>query len=123
MAEKINWNFVVQALSGPSLLGQGKLEVDAYDKIGVTISAGATQQVNMVPSGTVSLIVINPAVPDAKLSYEVSGKAVVLDAPHVLIGTGAVSLLGVGGAANLSFKNDTSSDATIEILIGRDATP
>ncbi|MEQ1741304.1 MAG: hypothetical protein ABL869_02220 [Candidatus Nitrotoga sp.] len=121
MAEKINWNFVVQALNGPSVSGAGTLDVEAYDKINVTIIAGATQQVNLVPSGTVSLLVINPAVPNVDLSYKVGAKVVALDGPHVLIGAGAVSLL--GGAANLSFTNNTSSDATIEILLGRDATP
>ncbi|CAG0951124.1 hypothetical protein BURK2_00204 [Burkholderiales bacterium] len=121
MAEKISWNYVAQALNGPSLSGQGELEVDAYDKIEVTITAGATQQVNLVPSGTVSLLVINPAVPDVDLSYDVGGNAVALDGPHVLIGTGAVSLL--GGATDLSFTNNTGADATIEILLGRDATP
>jgi len=60
MAEQINWNFVTQALNGPSLSGQGDLEFDAYDKIEVTITAGDTQQVNLVPSGTVSLLIINP---------------------------------------------------------------
>jgi hypothetical protein len=39
----------------------------------------------------------------------------------VLIGAGAVSLL--GGATSLSFTNNTGTDAVIEILIGRDATP
>lgn len=28
-AEKISWNYVVQALNGPSLSGQGELKVDA----------------------------------------------------------------------------------------------
>lgn len=121
MAEKISWNYVAQALNGPSLSGQGVLEVDAYDKIEVTIMDGATQQVNLVPSGTVSLLVINPAVPDVDLSYDIGGTAIALDGPHVLIGTGAVSLL--GGASNLSFTNNTGADATIEILLGRDATP
>lgn len=121
MAEKIDWNFVVQALNGPSVSGAGTLEIEAYDKIAVTIAAGATQQVNLAPSGTVSLLIINPAVPDVDLSYDVGGNAVALDGPHMLIGTGAVSLL--GGAANLSFTNDTAADATIEILLGRDATP
>lgn len=121
MAEKISWNYVAQALNGPSLSGQGVLEVDAYDKIEVTITAGATQQVNLVPSGTVSLLVINPAIPDVNLSYKIGVKVVALDGPHVLIGTGAVSLL--GGATNLSFTNNTGADATIEILLGRDATP
>jgi len=121
MAEKINWNFVLQALNGPSVSGAGTLEMDAYDKIEVTITAGATQQVNLVPSGTVSLLVINPVVPNADLSYDVGGNAVALDGPHVLIGTGAVSLL--GGARDLTFTNNTAADSTIEILLGRDATP
>ena len=73
-----------------------------------------------MPSGTVSLLVINPAVPDVDLSYDVGGNAVALDGPHVLIGAAAVSLL--SGAVNLSFTNNTGGDATIEILLGRDAT-
>jgi hypothetical protein len=121
MAEKISWNFVAQALNGPSVLGKGLLEVDAYDKIKVTITTGATQQVDLVPSGTVSLLVINPAVPDIKLSYAIGANTIGLDGPHVLIGTGAVSLL--GGATSLTFTNNTTADATIEILLGRDATP
>jgi len=121
MAEKISWNYVAQALNGPSLSGQGELEVDAYDKIEVTIADGDTQQVDLVPGGTVSLLVINPDVPDADLSYDVGGNAVALDGPHVLIGTGAVSLL--GGATSLTFTNNTGVDATIGILLGRDATP
>lgn len=83
MAEKINWNFVVQVLNGPSVSGAGTLEMEAYDKIEVTIIAGATQQVNLVPSGTVSLLVINPAVPDVDLSYDVGGNPVALDAARV----------------------------------------
>lgn len=121
MAETISWNYVAQALNGPAISGAGDLTVDAYDKINVTITAGATQQVNLTPSGTVSLLVINPAAPDVKLTYKIGANNIALDAPHVLIGTGAVSLL--GGATNLSFTNNTGADATIEILLGRDATP
>lgn len=121
MAERINWNYVTQALGGPSLSGQGELEFDAYDKIEVTINDGDTQQINLSPSGEISLLVINPVVPDMDLSYEIGGNAVVLDGPHVLIGTGAVSLL--GGATDLTFTNSTGADATIQILLGRDATP
>lgn len=121
MAEKISWNYVAQALNGPSLSGASDLTVDAYDKIEVTITTGATQQVDLVPSGAVSLLAINPAAPDVKLTYKVGSKVIALDGPHVLIGTGAVSLL--GGATSLTFTNNTAADATIEILIGRDATP
>ena len=41
MAEKINWNFMVQALNGRSVSGAGTLEVEACDEIKVTIIAGA----------------------------------------------------------------------------------
>jgi len=51
----------------------------------------------------------------------VAGNTIKLDAPHVLLGEGAVGLL--GGATSLSIKNETGESATVEILIGRDATP
>jgi hypothetical protein len=121
MSEKIGWNYVAQALNGPSLSSAGSLEVDAYDKLEVTVAHGATQAVNLVPAGTVSLLVINPITPDKQLVYKVGANDVLLDGPHVLIGTGAVGLL--GGATSLSFTNNTGADAVIEILVGRDATP
>jgi hypothetical protein len=121
MAEKINWNYVAQALNGPSVSGAGGMEVDAYDKFEVTVAVGATQAVNLVPGDGLSLLIINPTTPSADLTYALGGNDVSLDGPHVLIGAGAVSLL--GGATSLSFTNNTGTDAVIEILIGRDATP
>lgn len=121
MGEKINWNYVAQALNGPSISASGSVDVDAYDKIEVTVPDTTTQAVNLVPAGTVSLLVINPASPDAKLTYKVGGNDVPLDGPQVLIGAGAVGLL--GGATSLSFTNKTGADAIIDILVGRDATP
>ena len=121
MAEKINWNYVVQALDGPSLSAAGDVEVDGYDKLKVTLADNATQQVDLVPSAAMLLLIINPASPSADLSYEVNGNDVMLDGPQVFIGTGAVSL--IGGATNLTFTNKTGADAVIEILIGRDTTP
>jgi hypothetical protein len=121
MTETLTWNYVAQALNGPNVSAAGNMEVDAYDKFEVTITDTATQQVDLVPGGTVSLLVINPIIPDVDLTYEVSGNDVGLDGPHVLLGSGAVSLL--AGATSLSFTNNTGADAIIEILIGRDATP
>jgi hypothetical protein len=121
MAEEISWNFVAQALKGPSVSAAGDLTVDGYDKFDITITDSATQAVNLVPSGTISLLIINPKKPSENLSYDQSGSPVVLDGPHVLIGTGAVGLL--GGAVSLTFTNNTGADSVVEILIGRDATP
>jgi len=70
----------------------------------------------------VSLVIINPATPSADLTYEVSGTAIALDGPHVLLGAGAVALLGAG-TSSLTFTNNLADPAAIEILVGRDATP
>ncbi len=127
MSETIRWNFVTQVLKGPSVSAASSIDtVDAYDKFNIELEDTATQAVNLVPSGTISLLVINPITPNpvtpaANLSYELNGSPVALDAPHVLIGSGAVSLL--GGATSLTFTNNTGADAVIEILIGRDSTP
>jgi len=121
MAENINWNFVIQALGGPSVSGAGTIEADAYDKLTITVPDGESQVVNLAPNGDISLLVVNPAVPNADLSYEVDGDAVPLDGPHILIGAGAVGLL--GDITSLEFTNNTGADAVIGILIGRDATP
>ncbi len=127
MSETIRWNFVTQVLKGPSVSAASSIDtVDAYDKFNIELVDTATQAVNLVPSGTISLLVINPITPNpvtpaANLSYELNGSPVALDGPHVLIGSGAVSLL--GGATSLTFTNSTGADAVIEILIGRDSTP
>ncbi|SHO44187.1 hypothetical protein [Desulfopila aestuarii] len=121
MPEKINWNVVAQVMKGPSISAAASVEVDAYDKFQITLLDTVTQVVNLVPGGTISLLVINPKKPDEKLTYDLGGTDVKLDGPHILIGTGAVGLL--GGVTSLSFTNNTGADATIEILIGRDATP
>ena len=122
MSEKISWNYVVQALNGPSISGSGNLTVDAYDKLDITIADGATQQVDLAPAGTISLVVIQPAQPSDTLTYEVDGNDVKLDGPQIFVGTGAVGLLGAA-ASSLSFTNATGADAAISILVGRDATP
>ncbi len=121
MSEKINWNFVAQVLKGPSVSAAASIDIDAYDKFKITIPDSVTQTVNLVPAGTISLLIISPKIPDEDLSYDLSGSPVKLDGPHALIGTGAVNLL--GGVTSLTFTNATGADASIEILIGRDATP
>ena len=51
-----------------------------------------------------------------------SGTTVTLDGAHVLIGSGAVSLLG-NTQNQFVFSNAGSGDVTVDILVGRDATP
>jgi hypothetical protein len=122
MSETIKWNFVTQVLHGPSVSAAASIDgVDAYDKFDINLADTATQQVDLMPGGATSLLVINPRPPHAAISYELGGNPVAMDGPHLLIGPGAVSLL--GGVTSLTFTNNSGADAVIEILVGRDSTP
>lgn len=122
MAEELLWSVMVKAVDGPQVAVSGTMPVEAYDKIGVTVAAGATQQVDLSPGGAaeVTALVISADAPDVLLTYDVGGNGVALDAPHVLLG-GAVAL--IGDPKSLTFTNGTAADADITILVGRDATP
>jgi hypothetical protein len=124
MPEKLNWSYAAQVVGGPTLAASGALDVEAYLKLTVTVPAGGSLDVEVLPGGggSVQLLVINPAVPSEDLTYTVGTEEVVLDGPHVLIGAGAVGLL-AGTVGTLTFDNAGAEDAEIAILAGRDATP
>jgi hypothetical protein len=124
MAERLKWSYAARADGGPSVSGAGTVEVDAYVKASVTVPAGATQAVEILPgSGApLRLLVIAPSVPSADLTYAAGGADIALDGPHVLVGAGAVALL-ADPVGTLSFTNGTAADARVDILAGRDATP
>jgi hypothetical protein len=126
MPEKLSWTFAARVVGGPTISRSGDVEVEAYVKLRVTIKKGVTQDVEIFPGagGSAQLVVITPAVPSDKLTYEVGSPAtkVPLDGPHILIGSGAVGMLGTK-VGTLKFDNKTAQDAEIEIIAGRDATP
>lgn len=125
MSEKISWNFVVQALNGPSISGAGSLTPEAYETIDVTvpgITPPLTKKVTL--PGAMSLLIIKPPAPTTpgmNITYKgtpaIPGEPVVLDGPHVFIGAGAIAFL--GAATDLTFTNATGADTEIQILIGR----
>ena len=129
MPETIVLTIGAEVASGPRLKESRTLAVDAYDKISVAVPDGtADMEVQLQPGGTGStrlLIVTSNRYGDA-LKYTVNTGTTdyVLDQPHVLIGTGAVSLFG-SEPTKLVFDNalGAGKDAQIQILIGRDATP
>lgn len=123
MSERIKWNFATQVSGGPTVSAAATIsDVDAYNKFDISLPDATSTNVNLTSAtDVISLLVINPKAPDEDLTYALGTEDVKLDGPHVLIGAGAVSLL--GGATSLTFTNGTGADAVIEILIGRDSTP
>lgn len=126
MSERLSWTFSVQAVGGPRIATSKDLDVDAYDKIGVVVAAGADETVELQPgpAGRVQFLLVASTVYDDALTYKVNdpaGTAIKLDGQLLLLGDGAVGLLGAP-PGKLIFHNGAADDATIQILIGRKAT-
>ena len=129
MAEKIKvaWNMGVEIKGGPRNSLSDDITVDAYDMIEVEIDKDAVdQEVQIHPAGAeqVLLLMISSDRYGELLKYKVAGTSTEfeLDAPHLLIGKGAVAMLGAA-PETLVFKNGLDAPAEIQILVGRKATP
>jgi hypothetical protein len=123
----VNANIVVP--NGPALGFKQILDVDAYDKIDVSIPANPAttdKKVELVGgTGDVQFIAITSDFFGSDLTYKINSSttARTLDQPHLFMGKGAVSLFDAA-PATLFFSNAaTGQDAKVQILIGRDATP
>jgi hypothetical protein len=133
--EQISWTLNVQVTGGPKISTSRTETFDAYDKITVDVPAGdgttpgaATVEVQPGGTGQVQFLLIKSsvyAVPgEAELTYKVNvdtADAILLDRLHLLVGEGAVGLLGAA-PQTLLFSNNLDQVASIEILVGRKAT-
>jgi hypothetical protein len=133
MSEVIKYSVNVQVVGGPTVPIIDKVEPEAYEKIQITVSAGAAdKEMNLQPGGNnlaEFLLIKSSSYKDADplhtLTYKVNdtgATAITLDGPHIFIGKGAVGILDAA-PTKLFFTNSLSNDVTIDILIGRDATP
>lgn len=127
MPETIVLAVGVTVAGGPKIGLNRTIEVDAYDKINVTVPDGASGlEVELQPggSGQVGFLLVSSSQYGDDLTYTVDGGTAdhVLDQPHLLTGTGAVAMLS-DAPSKLSFDNALGDDAQIQVLIGRDATP
>ena len=134
----VNVAVSIQVVGGPQLAISKTKQVEAYDKTDVVIDpggAGAVEKLVYIQPGSaaqVSLILIKSDLYGPEITYKASdgttdSDAIILDEPQIMFGSGSVALLGVAPKI-LKFKNtypagDASKKATIEILVGRDATP
>lgn len=126
MTESINWSLNVQVIGGPKVMASDTKEIEAYDKIEVTIEAEtADKEVEIQPGGAgrVQFLLIKSDTYSEDLTYKVNEltKIIKLDALQVFIGNGAVELL-TEPPEKLVFTNDLTNPVSIEILVGRMAT-
>ena len=125
MAEIIRWMYSVRAEGGPSAALDGQLSVDGYEKLNVNVPATSAMTVTLGPGTWADILslVVSAGDMSGSLTVEPDGAATVpLDAPIVLLGPGAVALLGTGDAV-LTFVNTGAEDILVDIFVARDATP
>ncbi|HEX6938792.1 MAG TPA: hypothetical protein VF158_05230 [Longimicrobiales bacterium] len=127
MPQKVSWTVSVQVLGGPKITASDTMTVDAYDRLDVVVEAGAeNKEVEVQPgaAGQVQFVSISSSAYGPELTYRVNSDTaneVALDGQHVLIGSGAVGLL--GAAPNtLYFSNDLTEDVSVTVLVARKAT-
>jgi hypothetical protein len=118
--KKISWSLKVQVTGGPSVAASDTIEVDAYDVLEATVAAGDSETINVQPGDDAQFLLIT-ATSYKDMTYTVDGgSGITLDGAHVLIGEGAVSLLG-STQNQFVFSNAGTEDVTVSILVGRDA--
>ena len=134
MADKVVWSLSVEIPGGPKFARSQSLNVEAYQKIQVTVpgedpgSPGdpGTATISVMPAGSVAqfLLITSSLFDPAALTYKPTGGGTdfVLDGPHVLAG-GAIALLGQPEELEVSNGMGPGKDAVITIIVGRDATP
>ncbi len=130
---EIVWRLDLQVKDGPKFPLNDTFKMEAIDKIDVLVPAAGSVKVHVQPGDlrevefTLVMRVDKPgaapaAVPAKKLYYQVGDDDthVELDTLHLLMGYGAVNLL-KQAPEWLTFTNEQDKDASVIILIGRQA--
>jgi len=127
----INLGIDADVIGGPHITASRLKSVEAYDKISVVINAGDTNKVVDIQPGNankVNFLMITSDFYHSDVSYRANdgtadaAASITLDEPHLYFGSGMMSLFTVT-PKSLKFTNSNTKKASIEILIGRDATP
>ena len=129
--EKMSYSVMVQMVGGPSLPIFGFMELDAYEKITVTVpkkTDGTNGSADVVVSpgdlDDTKALIITSSIEDGKVSFKTSKAGAqpnYISGPITLIGSTACKLLGTK-PDKLSFTNAGDNDADITIFVGRSAT-
>lgn len=128
MVATLNWSISLQVTGGPTInAAQSGLNVEAVDRVDVTIAAGAADKVVYIQPGAapaVHLLAIVSDVYGANLKFKASdgttdSTAVVLDSPQVYAG-GAAALFGTA-PKQLKLTNGGGADAHVTVFVARQA--
>jgi hypothetical protein len=110
---------------GPSFINTGAMHSEAYDVINMTIPHGGEDVVvDVQPSGTGNVSLLYMLSDNyASLTYTVDDNVNVrtFDAPLLLIGSGALALLGTTQKTFTFTNAGVSADAHIRIFVARTA--
>jgi len=127
--EKINFTLSIQVTGGPAIAIAGLLEVDAYEKMEVTVPAKAaaagTAKVTVSPAqlADTKMLVIQATSKDGSLKFKTSEGGAVdrpITGPVTLLSGTACDLLGTQ-PDNLTFTNEAGAPATVTIFVARKA--
>ena len=113
----VNWQFQASVQGGPALaVNTPALSVAAYDVVEAAVENG-TPATLPVPSGEILMLLLTSDHYDGdatKLSFD-TGKA--FDGPLLMIGSGAVSLLGTPPA--LVITNNLPTTVNVQMTVAR----
>lgn len=131
MPTKLKATMKVDVAGGSTLSATKEIDAEAYDQIGATVPTGTpnTAEVDVQPGGsgkvqllfiTASSYPVDESSGAAQLSFTVDGgDPVDLDAPLLMVGTGAIKKFGAFN--KVVFTNNSSEAVSVTILVGRDA--
>ena len=128
MPINISWKLNVQVASGPAYVVANALQVDALDRIEVTVPDSVTTTVDVQPgtAGKIKLLLIRSNKYDDNLKYFVHDNTTpqrTLNEALFLVESGGLEFLEDAAAPldKLVVDNTTGDNVVLEILVGRDA--
>jgi len=134
MSDSLTVSINAEISGGPAVSASHAIQVTAYDKIQVDVQGAANlgsatdTAIDVQPSATAGQVLflsIQSNLYGANLEYDVGGGTanIPLDGPQFFVGQGAIGLLGTV-PERLTFRNGLGdgSNATVTILVGREAT-
>lgn len=127
----ITWKVEASVTGGPSQSVTSSVDVEAYGQTSVDIAGNAVdaEVETGANTGDVHLLFVTASRYTDPLTFKVNAAGNpehTLDGPLLLVGGGGLGLIApaVGDTpTSLLFTNPTADDVTVELIVGRDATP